>query len=299
MPEVAMGTWAGSYKDCGAIDFTCVKQHARFAIDNWLHIGGRHVDGANDYRTQTVIAEALQGSGLKREDIFLTTKCPGTMGFEATIQCADDNLQMLSQFGTHGVAYIDLLLVHFPGTIKPVCRFQRDAPQCQNGQALVPGDKKALQDTWRAMEELKTLGVVKSIGVSDYSIQNLQDTLEIAKEKISVNQVEWNPLHHDDEMLEFCKKNGILLQAWSPLGGAEGSVMSDPIVKEVASKHNVSTAQIVLRWSLQQGVAVVVGTANPEHQMGDHDIFNFQLTEDEMKRISALKQGRNITTIAV
>lgn len=288
MPQVAMGTWSGSFKDCARTDFTCVKQHARFAVDNWLHIGGTHVDGANDYRTQTVVAEALLGSQLARDEVFITTKCPGTIGYEATIQCADDNLQMLGQFGTKGVAYIDLLLVHFPFTIKPMCRFNMSAAECQPpNRPFSPGSKQALQDTWRAMEELKRIGVVKSIGVSDYSVANLKDTLEVAKQPIEVNQVEWNPRKHDEDMLAFCKEHGIQLQAWSPLGGAGGSVLSEPAIQAAAKAHNVSTAQVALRWSLQRGVAVVVGTANPDHARSDLEIFGFSLSDKELHDISS------------
>jgi len=285
IPQVAIGTWSGSFKDCNPADYTCVKQHARFAVDNWLHIGGTHVDSANDYRTQTSVAEALVASGIRREDVFITTKCPGTIGYEATIQCADDNLQMLGQFGTEGVAYIDLLLIHFPFTQSAVCRFKRNDPDCKMKMA----DKAALQDTWKAMEELKRIGVVKSIGVSDYSVDQMAQTLEGAKFPIELNQVEWNALQHDDDMLAYCKKNNIRLQAWSPLGGARGSVLGEAPVKAAAAAHNVSTAQVALRWSLQQGVAVVVGTASPEHQKGDLAIFDFELTDDEMKAISALQ----------
>lgn len=287
LPQIALGTWSGSFKDCNSSDFTCVKQHARFAVDNWLHIGGRHIDGANDYRTQTSISEALTSSGLNREKFFLTTKCPGAIGFEATIQCADDNLQMLGQFGSQGAGYIDLLLIHFPFAMKPACRFRRNSEEC-----TVPfhsASKETIQDTWRAMEELKRIGVVKAIGVSDFNTTQLQYILDIAKQPIELNQVEWNPSDHNDEMLAFCKKHNIRLQAWSPLGGKKGSVLGDPMIKSIAASHNVSTAQVVLRWSLQRGVAVVVGSANPDHQLSDIDTFSFQLSEEEVQKISQMQ----------
>jgi len=289
IPQVAMGTWSGSYGDCQPNDWTCIQQHARFAVETWVHIGGRHIDGANDYRTQTSIAEALKGSGLRREEVFITTKCPGTMGYEAIIQCADDNLQMLGQFGANGVGYIDLLLVHFPGTVKPTCRFNRLLPECRPSM-LIPATKEQLQDTWRGMEELKRIGVVRNIGVSDYNTAQLQSTLEAATEPIALNQVEWNPQAHDDAHLEFCQQHGIQLQAWSPLGGsgAGGSLLSNPVMKQVATSHGVSTAQVALRWSIQRGVAVVVGTANPDHAAGDMDIYSFALSADEMSAISAI-----------
>uniref|UniRef100_A0A7R9ZUP5 NADP-dependent oxidoreductase domain-containing protein n=1 Tax=Pyrodinium bahamense TaxID=73915 RepID=A0A7R9ZUP5_9DINO len=290
IPQVAMGTWGGSYKDCAPTDYACIEQHARFAVDNWLRIGGTHVDGANNYRTQSVVGDALAVSGLRREDVFITTKCPGAMGFEATIQCADDNLQMLGQFGAGGVQHIDLLLVHFPFTVKPACRFHKSAPECQPPNSpIVPAGKAALLETWRAMEELKRLGVVKAIGVSDYNVTQLSQTLEIAKEPIELNQVEWNPKEHDEKMFAFCQKHGILLQAWSPLGGSQGSVLPDPTIARIAAARNRTAAQVTLRWSLQRGLAVVVGTANPDHARDDLDVFGFELTEDEVQSISALQ----------
>lgn len=269
------------------MDYTCIKQHARWSIDDWLHIGGTHIDAANDYRTQTSIAEAMQGSGLKREDVFITTKCPGAIGYQAIVQCAEDNMQMLGQFGTNGAAYIDLLLVHFPFIIKTECRFGRSSPACQESPFVI-ATKEQLQDSWRAMEDLKATGVIKAIGVSDYNITQLEQTLEVAKQPIELHQVEWNPKDHDEEMLKFCKAKNIQLQAWSPLGGAKGSVLSDPKVKAIASTHNVSTAQVTLRWALQRDVAVVVGTANADHAKSDLDIFGFQLGDDEIATINGL-----------
>merc|ERR1712150_333206 len=102
------------------------------------------------------------------------------------------------------------------------------------------------------------------------------------------HQVEWNPKTHNESMLTFCKENHIQLQAWSPLGGAAGSVLSDPKVKAIAAAHNVSTAQVTLKWALQRDVAVVVGTANADHAKTDLDIFSFQLTGDEVSVISGL-----------
>lgn len=289
MPQVAMGSWSGSYGDCQPTDYTCVEQHARFAAETWLNLGGTHLDTAQDYRTQTVIGTALPSTpGYRREEVFLTTKCPGAMGYEAIIQCADDNLQMLGQFTKDGPGYIDLLLIHFPFILKPACRFDKTAPECQQG-SYRDATKEELQESWRAMEELKRIGVVKSIGVSDYNTTQLQQTLETAKEPIELHQVEWNPLSHDEDMLRFCQENKIQLQAWSPLGGAAGDVLGHPVVKDVASKHNVSTAQVTLKWSLQRGVAVVVGTANPQHAAGDLDLFGFSLADEEVQRISGIQ----------
>lgn len=296
MPQVAMGTWSGSYKDCDATDYTCVQQHAKFATETWLHIGGTHIDTANDYRTQTAVADAVRNTPrYRREEIFITTKCPGAIGYQGIIQCADDNLQMLGQFTDQGPGYIDLLLIHFPFILKAVCRFNKTDPACMD--PIRVATTAELQDSWRAMEDLKKIGVVKSIGVSDYNITQLSDTLAVAKEPIEVNQVEWNPKAHDNDMLAFCQKHGILLQAWSPLGGSKGSCLSDPVVQRIAAVHNVSAAQVVLKWSLQQGVAVVVGTANPDHAAGDKNLFGFELAEEEMRTISEMQNGADTSLV--
>jgi diketogulonate reductase-like aldo/keto reductase len=288
MPKVAMGTWSGSYKECAKANYTCVQGNALRATDAWLKLGGTHIDSANDYRTQTSVAASLAARpDIKREDLFVTTKCPGAIGFQATIQCADDNLQMLGMLGSKGYGYIDLLLVHFPGTVKPACRFSNTAPGCDD--PFVAATKEALQDTWRAMEELKRFGVVKAIGVSDYNTTHLADTLAIAKEPIELNQVEWNPKNHDEGLYRFAQEHNIRMQAWSPLGGAGVEVLSDPVIKGVAARHSVSTAQIALKWALHRGVGVVVGSSNPAHLKSDLDVFSFDLTDDEVSQISALQ----------
>jgi len=300
IPKIAMGSWSGSYKDCESEDYTCVNQHARFAAENWLHMGGTHLDTANDYNTQTSLGAVLNSGNIKREEVFVTTKCPGPIGFAATVQCATDNLQMLGQFGTKGVQYIDLLLIHFPFLVKPACQFSRAAPECQPpNRPYEPASTEQLQETWKAMEFLKKSGVVKAIGVSDYNITNLEDTLKVATEPIDLHQVEWNPATHDEAMLEFCQKNNIQLQAWSPLGGSKGSVLSEDSIVKAAKAHNISTAQVTLRWSIQRGVAVVVGTGNAEHAKSDLDIFSFNLTDQEVADISAVQERAQSATAAV
>jgi len=131
---------------------------------------------------------------------------------------------------------------------------------------------------------------VKAIGLSDYSSDNIEETMANATLPIALHQVEWNPFHHDDEMLSLCKKHSIQLQAWSPLGGSAGSPLSDPTVEAIAKVHGVSTAQVTLKWSLQRGVAVVTGTDNPAHMKSDLDLWSFTLTEDEVAKISALQK---------
>jgi len=240
--------------------------------------------------------------------MFITTKCPGIIGYEATIQCVDDNMQMLNLLTDQGEAvngYIDLLLIHFPYKTPLECRF-RDLSTCSDDPDVLRDlryttlTKDDFQSTWKALEDLKKLGVLKSIGVSSYSVEQLEWTREIATEPIDVNQVNWNPLVHDDALLQYCKSHGITLQAWSPLGasdgyqkimGKPGSLFSDSRIDKIAKNHGVTPPQVILRWSLQQGVAITTSSNNPAHQKSDFGLWDFELTASEMATISNISSS--------
>ena len=288
MPLVALGTWRGSYKDCPKNNYDCVHERASSSVSAWLKLpDGTHIDTANDYRTQVDIAAAIKG--VPREQLFITTKCPGPMGMAATIQCHEDNLQMLGGYGLNTSGYVDLLLTHFPFVIKPECYGLASGPECTPTPYTDPGTA-ARQKTWKAMELLQRVGRARAIGLSDYNATHIAETLAVAKVPIALHQVEWNPLQHDDTMLALCQKHGIQLQAWSPLGGAKGSVFSEPTIQAVAKAHNTSAAQVSLKWSLQRGVAVVVGTDNPAHMESDLDVWGFELSDDEMLKIDSIQR---------
>ena len=292
MPAVALGTWRGSYKECIGDDYKCVREKAKDAVKSWIELGGDHIDGANDYRTQVEIGEVIASQ--PRESLFITTKCPGAIGMTATVQCAEDNLQMLGQYGVNTSGYMDLLLIHFPMVIKPECYGPSDDPTCAESAFYDPGTA-ARQETWQAMELLQRQGKAKAIGISDYNTTHVQETLDVATVPVALHQVEWNPLNHDEEMLALCQQNKIQLQAWSPLGGSEGDVLGNPTIKSIASAHNTSTAQVVLKWSLQRGVAVVTGTDNPAHMASDLDLWSFTLSDEEVDEINHLQ---SVTKVA-
>eukprot|EP00913_Durusdinium_trenchii_P028144 g26388.t1 len=289
MPMIALGSWRGSYKDCAQDNYTCAQAHARGAVQTWLQeLNGTHVDTATG-----------------RQEVFITTKCPGAIGFNATLQCIEDNLQMLGFYG-ESKPYIDLVLVHFPFAIKPEC-IGVDSPAC-TPSFYDPG-AEARRDTWAAMEFALRSGRARAIGVSNYEVKHLVEIMDL-EEKPAVNQVEWHPYHHDDELKlgdfqdvlkrgprpeqrqrpPFQTDRSLVRRNASALldPEASGSVMTEPL-QEVAQKHNVSTAQVVLRWSLQQNVSVVVGTEKAEHMKTDLEVFSFQLSAAEMQSISKLK----------
>lgn len=191
MPLVALGTWRGSYKDCSNNNYTCVRQRAKSAVSSWIELDGTHIDTANDYRTQVEVGEAVTSSGRQRSELFLTTKCPGPMGFLATIQCAEDNLQMLGQYGVT-TGYLDLLLIHFPFIIKPECYGSPSTEECKMPY-VDPGDEARLE-TWRAMELLQRQGRARAIGLSDYNATQLAHTIANAKQPVAVHQVPNAPM---------------------------------------------------------------------------------------------------------
>lgn len=222
---------------------------------NWLAQGFRGVDTALVYNDQTDVAAAIEESGVPREDIFITTKIPGCAAAAASI---NSDLKQLN------VDYIDLMLIHSPIGLS-----------CPN--------------TWKVLEDYVSQGKLRSIGVSNFNVKQLQNIMKMATIPIAVNQIEYNVFSHDEEIIEFCDANNITVEAWSPLSGAKGaqSVFKDETVKAIAAGHNVSAAQVALRWILQRGHTLAVLSSSSEHQANDADLWSFELADDEMETLTA------------
>lgn len=269
-------------------NFTCILAHARGLASEWLAAGGRHVDTANHYKTQPAIADALAASGLRRSDVFITTKCPGAIGYDGTMQCVDDNLQLLRQFG-EDVGYIDLLLIHYAGKIEPKCRFTRGhAAGCDPPfRALQPMTKRDAQETWRAMEDLQALGVVRSLGMSIFTPEQIEWILENATRPIDVLQSAYLPGRHNETLRAWCDAHGIVLQSRVAMNR---NPMDMPAVTAAAAAHNVTKRQAKLRWIVQSGVPTCADplTFGQEHE--DLGVFNFELSEKEMHDIASASQ---------
>jgi len=243
------------------------------AVFEWLQtdVGGRGIDTAIDYDNEDLVGIALARSGILRGEVFITTKQPGPIGFNETIAALEGSLVRLQ------TSYVDLYLIHFPDP--------DDAPPGRSGKEL-------RQETWRAMEEVLRRGWTRSIGVSNYKLSDLLDTLQVSTVIPAVNQVLWNPASHDDALLEFCQAKGITLEAWSPLGGYDsrhGNVLDLPVMKRIAASHGVSTAQVALRWTLQHGMTLATGTTTKDHMKTDLDVFGFRLTDEEVLAITNIQ----------
>lgn len=220
--------------------------------------GYRLFDTAQLYGNEAEVGQAFKDLAIPRDQIFVTTKVSeANQGYQSTIDSVKESLRKLQ------MDYVNLLLVHWP-------------------------IQRAFFDTWRAFEELKKEGLTKSIGVSNFQIIHLQYLATQAHEMPVVNQIELHPRLTQKPMLQYNKDHQIVTQAWSPLG--RGAVLNIPELKAIADQHGKSTAQVILRWHLQNGVSFIPKSVHAARIHQNADIYDFQLTPAEMKQIDALNQ---------
>ncbi len=225
-----------------------------------IEAGYRSIDTAALYQNEEGVGQAIKESGVPREELFITTKVWNSdQGYDATLQAFEKSLSKL------GLDYVDLYLVHWP----------------------VKGKYK---DTWRALEKLHEDGKVRAIGVSNFQIHHLEDLLADAKVRPVVNQVELHPLLSQVELRNYCKEQGIQIEAWAPL--AQGRLLDNPILQAIADKHGKSIAQVLLRWDIQSGIVTIPKSIKKERIVQNADIYNFELSVEEMKQIDDLNEDR-------
>lgn len=224
--------------------------------------GYRSIDTAAFYENEEGVGQAIKESDVPREELFITTKVWNTdQGYESTLTAFETSMKKL------GLDYLDLYLIHWP----------------------VKGKYK---ETWKALEKLYRDGRVRAIGVSNFQIHHLEDVLADAEIKPMVNQVEYHPRLTQTELHEYCKKNHIQLEAWSPL--MRGQLLDNPTLKEIGDKYNKTTTQVILRWDLQNEI-VTIPKSTKEHRIIENaNIFDFELTQDEMDNIHALNENHRI-----
>ncbi|CAK0842222.1 unnamed protein product [Prorocentrum cordatum] len=226
-------------------------------VSNWLSLGGEGIDTAKVYRDQDVVAKAIKDAGVDRKKLFITSKVPGCMNVRANVE---DDLQQL------GTDYIDLLLIHFPQPFF-MCR-----------------------DAWAVLEDFHSKGILRAIGVSNFKKTDLESLLKNATVVPAVNQIQHNVFHHDDETIAFARAHNITIEAYSPLGRSNSSeVTGSPVVRAVADNHNVTSFQVALRWILQHGHLLTFQSTSTAHQSVDADVFDFELTSEEMERLDQLQ----------
>ncbi|XYR61510.1 aldo/keto reductase [Bacillus amyloliquefaciens] len=236
------------------------------AVKTALVHGYRSVDTAAIYGNEEGVGEGirqgLQEAGLKREDIFVTSKVwNADLGYEETLKAFDTSLEKL------GLDYLDLYLIHWPVEGKYI-------------------------DAWRALETLYRDGRIKAIGVSNFQIHHLKHLMKETEIKPMINQVEYHPRLTQKELLAFCTEQGIQLEAWSPL--MQGQLLDHPVLQEIAEKYSKSAAQVILRWDLQNGV-ITIPKSTKKHRIEENaNVFDFELSADDMKRIDDLNENLRV-----
>ncbi|MBT2574133.1 aldo/keto reductase [Bacillus sp. ISL-51] len=236
------------------------------AVKTALVHGYRSVDTAAIYGNEEGVGEGLrQGlkeAGLKREDVFVTSKVwNADLGYEETLKAFDTSLEKL------GLDYLDLYLIHWPVEGKYI-------------------------DAWRALETLYQEGRVKAIGVSNFHIHHLEELMKHAEIKPMVNQVEFHPRLTQKDLHAFCSEQGIQLEAWSPL--MQGRLLEDPVLQDISQSYGKSTAQIILRWDLQNSVITIPKSTKKHRIQENADIFDFELSVEDMKRINELNENMRV-----
>lgn len=293
LPLVGLGTWK--------IDRATTAKTVLEA----LRSGYRHIDCACDYGNEAEVGEGLRQaveSGVcRREDLWITSKLWNTYHRPEHVRPAlERSLRDLK------LSYLDLYLIHFPIAMKFVPFDNRYPPGWfYDPEASAPRmelDLVPVSATWRAMEELLDAGLVRHIGVSNFGCSLLRDLLSCARIRPAVIQVELHPFLTQEKLLRFCRDQALAVTAFSPLGALSyfslgmaersESVLDVALIKEIAQRHSRTPAQIVLRWGVQRGTAVVPKAAGPDHLRDNLRIFDFELTDAEMAAISGLNRNR-------
>jgi 2,5-diketo-D-gluconate reductase A len=229
-------------------------RNGRAALRAALDAGYRHIDTATMYGNESEVGQALAESGLPRHEVFITTKLPpGKAGRERATLAA--SLRAL------GTTHVDLWLVHWPPA----------------GRALAP--------VWREFLDLRDQGRVRAVGVSNYSVAQLDRLIQATGQAPAVNQLPWSPARHDQALLAAHAERGVAVEGYSPL---KGTNLADPVLAGVAEAHGVSPAQVVLRWHLEHGITVIPKSQHPERIAANLDLLGFALSPDEVARIDGL-----------
>lgn len=244
MPRLGLGVWR--------VEETDATNSVKWAIENGYHL----IDTAAVYKNEKGVGEGIRQSGIKREELFVTTKLwNADQGYDSALKAFDDSLERL------GLDYVDLYLIHWP----------------------VEGK---FNDSWRAMEEIYESGRAKAIGVSNFHQHHIEKLMTTAKIKPMVDQIELHPTFTQEPLREYLAQEGIAVEAWSPLG--QGKILENPTLVEIGKKHNKSAAQIIIRWHLQSDIIVIPKSVHEERIKENFDVFDFELSSDEIKQIDGL-----------
>ena len=247
MPVLGLGVWQAA-----------PGKETRTAVAAALEIGYRLIDTAKLYGNERDVGIAVRESGIRRDEIFVTTKLWNSdHGYESALRAFERSRKEL------GLDIVDLYLVHWP----------------------VPGLR---HESWKALLRLRDEGLARSVGVSNYTARHLKELVPASPTQPSVNQVEFHPFLYQKELLSYCESHGVQLEAYSPL--MKGHRHDDPVLLGIAAKYNRTVAQILIRWSLQHGLVVIPKSVRAERIRENASVFDFELRREDMERLDALDE---------
>ena len=231
-------------------------------VEEALGAGYRHVDTAAAYRNEAGVGAAIAATGVRREDVFVTTKLWNSeQGYDSTLAAFEKSIERL------GTGHVDLYLIHWP----------------------LPA-KNLFLDTWRVFERIQEEGGARSIGVSNFRVEDLERLGSEAERQPTVNQIELHPRLQQAELRAWHADHDVVTEAWSPL--AQGEVLEDGTIETVAAHHDRTPAQVILRWHLQLGNVVIPKSVSPERIRENFEVFDFELSEDDMAALERLDAGQ-------
>lgn len=244
---------------------TCIEQPKYInAVASSFKIGYRLLDWSAAYGSGTLLVKAIKKSGVNRNEIIITTRVSNKAQFENTVE-----KEFINQLKTFDTDYIDILMFHWPVT-------------------------NYYTSTWLKMIELKKKGLCKVLGVANCNIHHLQKLYEISGVYPEIDQVEVHPLFNQMELREFCKQHSIQIESYSPTARHDDRLYNPRLLKELSLKYDCSINQLILRWHVQNGLIPIIRSWNPKHQKNDFDIFDFEIEEEDMKKIDALNINSRI-----
>jgi len=282
MPLLGLGTWKSKPGEVTA------------AVKHALEYGYRHLDCAGGYGNETEVGEGIKASGVPRGDIFITSKLWNTKHHPDDVE--DACRKTLHDLG---IDYLDLYLIHWPMAFE---RGSESFPKNADGSLRYDFSIHPT-DTWLAMEKLVNLGLVKSIGLSNFNSEQIKDIMNKGSIKPVMNQVECHPYLGQEKLLKFCEDQGIKITAYSPLGSPDRpwaqpddvELLKEPKLKEIGQKYDKTPAQVLIRWQIQRGVVVIPKSVTPARIEQNGKVFDFKLGEVEMKHIASFEcNGRII-----
>ena len=244
--------------------FQVPPEETQAAVEEALAVGYRHIDTAAAYRNEAAVGAAIAASDIPREELFVTTKLSnGEQGHQSTLDACARSLELL------GLDHVDLYLIHWP----------------------LPMFDLYL-DTWRAFEEIKIEGRSRSIGVSNFRVEELERLGREADQQPTINQIELHPYLQQAELRSWHAEHAIATEAWSPI--AQGAALDDETIATIAAHHERTPAQVILRWHVQLGNVVIPKSVTPARIAENFELFDFELSEDDMAAIARLDRGERI-----